>query len=82
MSEETAGVFVSYSHDDNEWLIRFSKMSKPLSRYAEIDLWSDKCIKAGADWRAEIDKAMANAIVAPSDRSPAPTILASADASG
>jgi hypothetical protein len=64
MSEETAGVFVSYSHDDNEWLIRFSKMSKPLSRYAEIDLWSDKRIKAGADWRAEINKAMANAIVA------------------
>lgn len=57
-------VFVSYSHDDKEWLERFRKVFKPLNRYAEIDLWSDKRIKAGADWRAEITKAMANAVVA------------------
>ncbi len=57
-------VFVSYSHDDDQWLKRFSKMSKPLSRYAEIDVWSDKRINPGKDWRAEINKAMADAFVA------------------
>lgn len=57
-------VFVSYSHDDKKWLKRFRTVFSPLSRYAEIDLWSDKRINPGEDWRAEINKAMVEAHVA------------------
>jgi len=57
-------VFVSYSHLDKDWLKRFRTVFKPLSRYAEIDLWSDERIKPGENWRDEINKAMDKAVVA------------------
>jgi hypothetical protein len=37
---------------------------RPLSRHADIDLWSDELIKPGENWRAEINKEMAKAVVA------------------
>jgi hypothetical protein len=40
-------VFVSYSHRDGEWLNRFRTVFKPLSRYAQIDLWSYERINPG-----------------------------------
>jgi hypothetical protein len=57
-------VFVSYSHLDEEWLKRFRTVFKPLSRYAQIDLWSDERINSGVRWRDEINKAMDKAVVA------------------
>jgi TIR domain len=57
-------VFVSYSHLDEEWLERFQTVFSPLSRYADIDLWSDERIKPGENWQDEINKAMAKAVVA------------------
>jgi hypothetical protein len=57
-------IFVSYSQKDQVWLERFITASKPLDRYAQIDLWSDRRIKPGDDWQREIDSAMDRAVIA------------------
>ncbi|MCP5117715.1 MAG: toll/interleukin-1 receptor domain-containing protein [bacterium] len=57
-------VFVSYSHRDKKWLERLQVHLKPLLREGDIDLWDDTRIQPGADWKAEIDRALAGARVA------------------
>jgi hypothetical protein len=51
-------IFVSYSRRDEKRLDRFQDVFKPLSTYAELDLWSDRRIKPGDDWKSEINRAM------------------------
>lgn len=57
-------VFVSYSHDDQEWLNRFSMHIAGLERLGLVDLWSDTRIEAGADWKQVIDTVLTSARVA------------------
>jgi hypothetical protein len=57
-------VFISYSHEDAEWLTRLPIMLRPLTRNQTIDLWDDTRIQAGSQWREEIRKALAAAKVA------------------
>src|SRR5262249_29151659 len=57
-------VFVSYSHEDEKWLDRLRIFLKPLVREGQIDLWSDKRITPGSEWKAEIDSALNHAAVA------------------
>src|ERR1700722_18365598 len=57
-------IFVSYSHSDKVWLDRLLKTAKPLEKYVEIDVWSDKRIEPGKNLHHEIDKALDKAIVA------------------
>jgi hypothetical protein len=51
-------VFISYSRLDEEWLSEILKYLKHLERKGLIDLWVDKRIKAGQNWRKEIDAAL------------------------
>jgi hypothetical protein len=56
-------VFVSYSRKDKEWLDRLKANLKPLVRKGALNVWDDTRIRAGEEWRAEIDQALARATV-------------------
>jgi hypothetical protein len=57
-------VFVCYSHQDAHWLDRLQIHLKPLERDGLIDLWSDRRLGLGDDWRRGIKAALARAKVA------------------
>ena len=59
-----SGIFVSYSHKDKQWLDRVQTALKPLVFNEMITLWDDRSIAPGANWRKEIDTAMAEARIA------------------
>jgi hypothetical protein len=59
-----SGIFVSYSHPDRDWLSRLQTHLAPYIRGEKLDLWDDTRIAAGANWAAEIERAMADARVA------------------
>lgn len=57
-------VFVSYSHRDSNTIERLTVHLKPFIKSDQIDLWIDTKIKAGDQWRHEIDKALDKASMA------------------
>ena len=57
-------VFVSYSHQDQQWLERLQIHLRPLEREGLIDRWDDTRITAGQKWKTEIKKALDQARVA------------------
>jgi hypothetical protein len=57
-------IFVSYSHADSEHLARLQVHLRPFEREGFVDAWSDSRIRAGQDWRKEIQAALGRAAVA------------------
>jgi thiamine pyrophosphate-dependent acetolactate synthase large subunit-like protein len=57
-------VFVSYSREDAEWMQRFVKMLEPERRRLGLEVWVDRAIATGREWRADVEVAIARADVA------------------
>lgn len=58
-------IFISYSHCDVKYLKRLETHLKVLQmQNTEFDVWSDKKIKIGTDWKLEIENALRKASIA------------------
>jgi hypothetical protein len=60
----TKPIFISYSHKDTEWLEKLKQFLKPLEDKNLVRVWDDTAIRPGAEWLAEIRKALGAARVA------------------
>lgn len=60
----TKPVFISYSHKDAVWLEKLKQFLGPLEEQGLIRVWDDTEIRPGAEWLAEIRKALGSARVA------------------
>jgi len=56
-------IFISYSHQDREWLDKLKLFLKPLERNGLLQIWDDGRIRTGADWKSEIIAALSRARV-------------------
>jgi hypothetical protein len=66
-----SSIFISYSHQDIEFLERLRIHLRPLERDRKIELWDDTKLIAGDRWKEEIQQAL--------ERSRAAILLISAD---
>jgi hypothetical protein len=64
LAPRRVNVFVSYSHQDRQWLDELQEELKPYIRNRDVTIWDDTHIPPGSIWREEIDKALACAVVA------------------
>lgn len=57
-------LFVSYAHEDKQWLLDLRKWLKPLERKDLIKIWDDRDIESGDKWYREIEASLNDAKVA------------------
>ena len=57
-------IFVSYSHKDKRLFQEFKTMMAPAIQQELVDLWDDQRIPFGAQWKREIQTALASAKIA------------------
>ena len=57
-------LFVSYSHNDREFLDRLLVHLRPLEKEGLVDVWEDSRIRAGDKWKVEIEDALKRSRVA------------------
>jgi tetratricopeptide (TPR) repeat protein len=57
-------VFISYSHKDELWKERLVTQLRVLQMEGVLEVWDDRRIEAGLDWRPEIEQAIERAAVA------------------
>lgn len=61
ITQKKKKIFISYSHQDKEWLTKVKKHIKVLDLYnvdSDFELWDDERIKDGSDWKKEIEEAL------------------------
>jgi hypothetical protein len=51
-------LFISYSHQDSDWLERLKLHLAPLERLELVHVWADTKIRAGDRWTTEIENAL------------------------
>lgn len=54
-------LFVSYAHEDRQWLEDLRKWLKPLERKDLIRIWEDRDIEGSEKWRDKIEASLAEA---------------------
>ena len=64
MPSDPPTVFISYSHADEPWKDRLVEHLQVLALEDVLDVWDDRRIDAGDDWRPAIEDAMERARVA------------------
>ena len=63
-----SGIFISYSHKDetdallnpkgDRWLTFVTSHLGPAEAHGHLEVWDDRKIEGGDDWRADIEKAL------------------------
>ncbi len=64
MFAESPKVVISYARADADWVTRLTKTLAPAIVASRLDVWDDRKIVAGANWEAEIQKALRSADLA------------------
>src|SRR5258708_32298052 len=49
-------IFFCYAHEDESLLMSLRKQLTPLQRNGQIEMWNDRDISAGAEWKREINE--------------------------
>ncbi len=57
----TKPLFISYSHQDKEWLSELRKWLKPLEKSDLVKIWDDREIMVGDQWLEEIRNSLSSA---------------------
>src|SRR5437660_9181918 len=47
-------IFISYAHEDERLYIKLRKYLRSLERIKDVQVWSDRNIRGGAEWEREM----------------------------